>query len=89
MTRAKLIESHGKYWGVYARGYGERGDERPCEDCGSPTITRARDDADEVVCGDCATWRLGFAEGKRQALAIAKANKSPDIDPAKEVHHAE
>jgi len=85
MTRAKLIEKHGGHWGIWAKSYGATGDERPCEDCGALGITRAHDDKDEAVCSDCAAWRLGFAEGKRQALAIQQANKQwPAPTPTEE-----
>jgi len=85
MTRAKLIEEHGGHWGIWAKSYGESGDERPCEDCGALGITRAPEDKEEVVCGDCAAWRLGFAEGKRQALRIQQANKQwPAPTPTQE-----
>ena len=85
MTRAKLIEEHGGHWGIWAKSYGASGDERPCEDCGALGITRAHDDKDEAVCSDCAAWRLGFAEGKRQALRIQQANKQwPAPTPTQE-----
>lgn len=71
MKRATLIRDAGRHWSVFVVEYREG--ELPCVDCGAATITRALGNDDEPLCGNCACWRLGAMEGKREAREHIKA----------------